>query len=150
MNLTVPIDGVRLESRQMFLDARGAVLHVLRADTPGFAGFGEIYASEINPGVVKGWKRHSRVTQQLVAPRGRVRFALHDDRASSPTNGASASCELGRPDAYALLVIPPMVWYGWKCLGSETALLINCASLPHDPAETEQRDVLEAMSTYAW
>src|SRR5688500_206386 len=62
MTLSAPIEGVRLEPRQTFLDGRGAVLHVLRRDTPGFAGFGEIYVSEINPGVMKGWKRHSRVT----------------------------------------------------------------------------------------
>ena len=150
MKLSTPVHGVRLEDRKVFLDSRGAVLHVLRADAPGFAGFGEIYASEINPGVMKGWKRHSRATQQLVAPRGRVRFAFHDDRLGSPTAGARASCELGRPDAYGMLFIPPMVWYGWKCLGTEPALLINCASLPHDPEESEQRDVLDAMTTYDW
>jgi dTDP-4-dehydrorhamnose 3,5-epimerase len=146
MTLTPAIAGIHLEPLRVIGDERGAVLHMLRADSPLFRAFGEIYFSEINPGVLKGWKRHRRATQHLAVPRGRVRFALHDERPDSPTRGATARCEIGRPDAYALLVIPPQVWYAWRCLGAEPALLVNCSDLPHDPGESEQRTDLEAVA----
>ena len=136
------IDGVIVRSLRVISDARGAVLHMLRSDAPGFAGFGEAYFSEILPGVTKAWKRHRRTTQQLAVPAGRVRFMLMDGREDSPTHGARMDVELGRPDAYRLLVIPPMVWYGWTCLGETPALVANCISEPFDAGESEQTDAL--------
>jgi dTDP-4-dehydrorhamnose 3,5-epimerase len=144
MMVSPRIEGLHLEPLRVLADARGAVLHMLRADSPLFHGFGEVYLSEINPGVMKGWKRHLRATQHLVVPRGRVRFGFHDDRAGSSTCGTTAHCDLGRPDAYALVVIPPYVWYAWRCLGDQPALLVNCSDLPHDASESEQRAELDA------
>ena len=118
-------------------DARGAVLHMLRADAGHFHGFGEVYFSETRPGMIKAWKRHQRQTQHLAVPIGRVEFVLADDRTTSPTRGTIARLILGRPDRYALLVIPPRLWYGWRALGDTTALIANCADLPHDPSESE-------------
>lgn len=149
MTLVPAIDGVRLVPLKVIEDTRGALLHVLRADSPLFSRFGEVYLSEINPGVTKGWKRHLRMTQHLAVPSGRVKLALHDDRPGSPTEGVTSSCELGRPDAYALLVVPPLVWYGWTCLSDRPALLVNCADLPHDPAESEIRTPA-GVESYVW
>jgi dTDP-4-dehydrorhamnose 3,5-epimerase len=143
------IDGVSLVPLKVIEDARGALLHMLRVDSPHFSRFGEVYLSEINPGVMKGWKRHLRMTQRLTVPVGRVKFVLHDDRPDSPTNGKTQSCEVGRPDAYALLVIPPLVWYGWSCLGDRPALLVNCADLPHDRAESEV-GTPPGLESYVW
>ncbi len=49
-----PIEGVMLTTLRQITDERGAVLHMLRADAPGFRGFGECYFSEIRPGVRQG------------------------------------------------------------------------------------------------
>src|SRR5437762_138642 len=59
------IAGVERHPLRVHQDARGAVLQMLRADSAAFDHFGEIYFSEINPGVVKAWKRHLRSTQRL-------------------------------------------------------------------------------------
>jgi dTDP-4-dehydrorhamnose 3,5-epimerase len=45
--------------------------------------------------------------------------------------------DLGRPVGYFRLTIPPMLHYGFQCLGDVPALLANCTDLPHDPAEGE-------------
>ena len=148
------IAGVELHPLGVRGDARGAVLHMLRADAPGFDRFGEIYFSEINAGVVKAWKRHLRTTQRIAVPAGRVRFVLVDDRSESTTRGAIVEHELGRPDAYALLVIPPLVWYGWKCLSAAPALVANCPNQPHDPAEQEHASEpalsIGGLAEYRW
>src|SRR5438128_1654836 len=64
---------------RIIADDRGAVLHMLRADSPFFTGFGEVYFSETRSGTVKPWKRHRRMTQRLAVPVGRMLFAILDN-----------------------------------------------------------------------
>lgn len=144
------IDGVRLYPLRVIEDARGAVLHMMRTDWPVFEGFGEVYFSEIRPGVLKAWKRHRRTTQHLVVPVGRVEFALHDDRRESPSRGRTERHQLGRPDAYHLFVIPPLVWYAWRCLSDHPALVANCIAEPHDPSAAEQSDHPAGLHGFVW
>lgn len=132
-----PIDGVMLTPLRQITDERGAVLHMLREDSPGFRRFGECYFSEIRPGVLKAWKRHLRQTQNLVVPAGRVRFVIVDTREQSPTRGRLQEVVLGRPDAYARLTIPPLLWYGFACLSETAALVANCADIAHEAGESE-------------
>jgi dTDP-4-dehydrorhamnose 3,5-epimerase len=136
-NGTPTIEGLALVPLRTIVDERGAVLHMLRTDAPDFRAFGECYFSEVNPGTVKGWKRHRRQTQNLAVPVGRVRFVLYDARVASVTRGVLNEVELGRPDAYARLHIPPMVFYGFICISDRPALVANCTDLPHDPDEGE-------------
>ena len=137
MSRTDEIAGVVYEPRRVIEDARGSVLHFLRADAPNFTTFGEVYFSEARPGAVKGWKRHHRQTQRYVVPVGRLRVVLYDDRERSPSRGVNAVWTLGRPDDYGLLTVPPLIWYAFAAHGDATALLANCADLPHDPNEAE-------------
>ena len=139
------IEGVLIEPLRVIADELGAVLHMLRSDSASFTRFGEIYFSEINPGAVKAWKRHRTMTQRLAVPVGRIRIVLYDDRPGSPTAGATLRHELGRPDAYALLTIPPGVWYGWESLSAQASLMANCADETHNPEEAEHVDVLTAL-----
>lgn len=142
--------GVTLRALREIGDARGAVLHMLRADSPEFRAFGEVYFSETRPGVIKAWKRHRRQTQCLAVPAGRVEFVLVDDRETSPTRGLTTRLELGRPDHYALLVVPPGLWYGWRAIGDVPALIANCADLMHDPADSETSDTPGTLEGFAW
>lgn len=145
-----PIEGVLITELREIGDRRGAVLHMLRADAPEFERFGECYFSELLPGAVKAWKRNRVQTQNLAVPVGRVRLVMYDDREASPTRGAVQVVDLGRPDAYRRVRVPPGLWYGFACLGSTPALLANCADLPHDPAGGEQRPVDDAAIPYVW
>lgn len=131
------IAGLRLTPLRQIEDARGAVLHMLRADSAEFRGFGECYFSQVTPGSIKAWKRHRLQSQNVAVPVGRVRFVVYDARETSSTRGRFDVVELGRPDAYARLCIPPMLYYGFACLGAVAALVANCTDVPHDPAESE-------------
>jgi dTDP-4-dehydrorhamnose 3,5-epimerase len=144
------IEGVALLPLKQIADERGAVLHMLRDDTDVFTRFGEVYFSEVLPGVVKAWKRHREMTQRLAVPSGRVRFVLYDQRDNSPSRGEFQELCLGRPDNYDLLCIPPGIWYGFQCLSKTPALIANCPDLHHDPAESEARDYRTAGFPYAW
>jgi dTDP-4-dehydrorhamnose 3,5-epimerase len=131
------IEGLLLTPLRVIADDRGAVLHMLRSDAPEFTRFGECYFSELKPAAIKAWKRHRAQTQNLAVPVGRVRVVIYDDRAGSRTRGQREVIELGRPDAYARLRIPPQLWYGFIGLGMTAALMANCADALHDPDESE-------------
>ena len=144
------IEGVAVTQLSELSDPRGSVLHMLRSDALEFTQFGECYFSEIVPGAVKAWRRHRAQTQNLAVPVGRVRMLIYDDRGGSPTRGQVKAVELGRPDAYVRLRIPPGLWYGFKCVGNTPALIVNCADLPHDPAESEVRSLDDPEMPSLW
>jgi dTDP-4-dehydrorhamnose 3,5-epimerase len=83
-------------------------------------------------------------------PIGRIRLVVFDDRPDSSTRGKVVVFDLGRPDAYRRVRIPPLVWYGFMALGDSPALVVNCADRPHDPAEGETRSANDSRIPYAW
>ena len=144
------IEGVTLTPLRQIGDKRGTVLHMLRSDDPEFSQFGECYFSEVMPGVVKAWKRHNAQTQNLTVPVGRIRLVIFDDREGSASKGQLQVLELGRPDAYVRLCIPPGLWYGFACLSETPALLANCTDWPHDPSEGDGRAEDDPGIPYNW
>jgi dTDP-4-dehydrorhamnose 3,5-epimerase len=150
MSIESQIAGVVIKELRQIGDGRGAVLHMMRCDASEFVSFGECYFSEVLPGAVKAWKRHRLQTQNLAVPVGRIRLAMFDDRAGSATNRSVQVIELGRPDAYVRVGIPPEVWYGFSCISETPALIANCADLPHDPSESETRPMTDATIPYSW
>lgn len=145
------IEGVRITQLRVIGDERGCVMQMMRADSPGFEGFGEVYFSVVRAGAVKAWKRHRLMVQNLAVPFGAVRLVIHDDRPGSASLGAVQEIVTGAgQQRYSLVRIPPMVWYGFKGLGVVDSLIANCASLPHDPDEVERLPEHAATIPYAW
>lgn len=144
------IKDVTLTELRQISDARGAVLHMLRADAADFGGFGECYFSEVLPGKVKAWKRHRVQTQNLAVPVGRVVMVVYDDRPQSQTAGAVDVRELGRPDAYLRVQIPPGLWYGFRCVSGSPAVIANCPDRPHDSGESDTRSPDDPRIPYRW
>ena len=132
----VLIDGVLLTPLQTKAHPKGDVLHALKRSAPGFTAFGEAYFSQILPGAVKGWKRHRRVTLNLVVPVGSIRFVVHDDRADSGTRGRFGEVTLGS-DCYARLTVSPGLWLAFAGLDIRPSLLLNIADEEHDPSEAD-------------
>lgn len=143
------IEGVEIRPLRQILDERGKVMHMLRASDPHFRAFGEIYFSAVHPGAVKAWHLHKRMVLNYAVPVGKVKLVLFDDRAESPTKGQTVELFLG-PDNYQLVTIPARVWNGFKGVGTETALVANCATIPHDPDEIERADPVTGGIPYDW
>lgn len=146
----LPIAGASSLTLKIIPTNGGPVLHMLRPDSPLFAGFGELYFSEVEPGAVKAWKQHTLQTQHFAVPVGQLKVVLYDDRPDSLTKGNLCEVFLGRPDNYKLLRIPPLVWYGFTAVSATPALVCNCADIPHDPTEGRRRDVEEMNIFYKW
>lgn len=144
------IEGVIVQPLKQISDPRGSVLHMMRKDSELFKQFGEVYFSEIHPGAIKAWKRHKEQTQNLTVPIQRIRLVIYDARPHSSTQGKVAEYELGRPNNYKLIQIPPMVWYGFQALDDQTALIANCADQPHNLEEAESLPSDSDQIPYQW
>ena len=130
------IAGVEISPLKKLTDERGSVMHMLKSKQPGeFLNVGEIYFSLVNPGFVKGWKYHKEISQQMVVPTGSIRIVLYDDRPESITKGAVQAIDFGDCN-YALLTIPPRIWYAFASKDGRLAIIANATSAPHRPEES--------------
>lgn len=128
------IDDLIIQELKQIVDERGKVLHMLKTDSPLFTNFGEIYFSIVNPGSIKAWKKHFKMTQHFAVPVGKIRLVIYDDRENSVSNKKLETLEIGE-DNYCLVRIPPLLWYGFKGVSPIPALIANCTDLPYNPDE---------------
>ncbi len=143
------IDGVKIVPLKKIPDERGTVMHMLKATDPHFTEFGEIYFSTVYPGVVKGWHLHSRMIINYAVPVGIIKLVLYDSRENSSTKGELMELFIGEEN-YVLVQVPVGVWNGFKGMGTKTAIVANCATIPHDPTQTTRLDPFDKSIPYDW
>ena len=143
------ITGVEIHPLKQIPDERGKVMHMLRCDDTWFEKFGEIYFSVVYPGVVKGWHLHKRMTLNYAVVSGMIKLVLYDDRGGSRTRAELQEIYTG-DDNYALIMIPPGIWNGFKGIGVKPAIVANCATDPHDPEEIVRLDPFSPNIPYNW
>ena len=130
------IEGIELTPLKIIPNELGDVLHGMKASETTYRGFGEAYFSTVKKSVVKGWKKHLRMTLNLVVPTGSIRFVAYDDRDESNTCGQFFEVKLSK-DNYYRLTSPPGIWLSFEGVGDGLNLLLNLASIEHDPTEVE-------------
>lgn len=131
------INGVIIKPLRTIPDERGRLMEILRCDDELFRGFGQIYLTSVYPGVVKAWHCHREQYDNFVVVRGMVKLALYDDRAGSATRGEVNEFFTG--DHNRLLIqIPPGVYHGFKCIGEEEALVLNCPDKPYNYQDPDE------------
>lgn len=144
------LEGVILESLNQLVDERGAVFHYLKKSNPFFESFGEAYFSKINGNIIKGWKYHERFSQYFSVPFGEIQIVIYDSRKDSSTYNQTNTYILNDSTKYSLLILPPQVWYSFKCLSPNFALLANIISEIHDPSETKSLPLNNLIIPYEW
>jgi dTDP-4-dehydrorhamnose 3,5-epimerase len=143
------MEGVSLHPLKQFTVPKGDVLHALKATDEGYAGFGEIYFSQVKAGEVKGWKRHNRMILNLVVVVGEIRFVLYDDRTDSETHGQFSEFVLSPATNYQRLTVSPGLWVAFQGMGKETSMLMNIIPEPHDSTETDNKALFEITYNFA-
>lgn len=130
------MDGPFLTPLKRIATPKGDVMHGLKASDPGYAGFGEAYFSLVNEGETKGWKRHFRMTLNLVCAAGRIRVVVREE-----AGGVVLDTQLSpdTPELYNRVTVPPGYFVAFKGLAGGSSMLLNVASIPHDPDEAETR-----------
>jgi len=116
----------------------GDVLHGIKRNDPGYVDFGEAYFSIVKNGAIKAWKRHLRMTLNLIVPVGSVHIVFMDE------SGVFREETVGE-ERYVRLTVPPGVWFGLHGLSTPYSLLMNVADIPHDSNEVERKAIGEIM-----
>lgn len=118
------IKDVIIKKLNRYTDERGWLTEIFRRDELNFTP-AMSYVSMTNPGVVRG--PHEHVSQSdcfvFLGP-GRFRLHLWDRRETSPTAGEAVAVEVGEGDP-TLVIVPPGVVHGYKCISDVPALSIN-------------------------
>ena len=93
----------------------------------GFDGFGEAYFSTINQGEIKGWKKHTKMTLNLVVVTGEIEFVIYN-------KSNFFNVKLSKKN-YQRLTVKPGLWLAFKGLSTEN-IMLNLASIEHNPDES--------------
>ena len=133
MGSVTDIPGVFLTSLKILTSPNGQVLRAWRHSEKGADTLAEAYFSRIDYQFTKGWKKHLKMTLNLVVCEGQVTFVLFDERRDQHL---IRKISLGPKIEYARLTVPPEVWVSSR--GDEGSnMLINFANFIHEPNEAE-------------
>ncbi len=143
------IDGVKIIPLKQIPDERGRIMHMLRSNDPHFEQFGEIYFSTAYPDVIKGWHEHTKQIQNYAVIHGMIKLVLYDNRKSSSTYKELMEIFIGE-DNYQLIRIPIGIINGYKVIGIKTAIVANCATIPHEAEEMLRYDPHGDTVPYSW
>jgi len=144
------IAGLKIKRLKQIIDKRGAVFHFIKKDDKEFFDFGEVYFSKINYNIIKGWKCHNRIIQNICVPYGHVKFVIYDNRVNSSTHGNIVEIELNSENNFQLLTLPSFVWYSFRGLSKEYSLICNLISETHDANESNTLPLENTIIPYIW
>ena len=113
----------------------GDVLHAMKSSDIGFSGYGEAYFSRVNSGAIKAWKRHSRMSMNLIVPVGTIKFVFHLETLTP--NSSYRIEEIGEFN-YARIMVPPGIIFGFQGMDKSSSVLLNISDIEHDPNEVER------------
>ena len=113
----------------------GDVLHALKSSDPSYAGFGEAYFSWISSGAIKAWKKHTKMTMNILVPLGAIKFVFCEIQDYEIKD---LRVEVISQSNYMRLTVPPGIWFGFQGLDSKPSLILNIANILHDPHEVER------------
>ena len=75
------MDGVTLTPLKQIYNPKGNIFHAMKKNDDGFDGFGEAYFSTVRKDDIKGWKKHTKMTLNLIVPVGTIEFVVYDENA---------------------------------------------------------------------
>ncbi len=130
--------GILLKKLNIIPNNKGDIYHGLKVTDDSFSGFGEAYFSRIKSGQTKGWKKHKKMTLNLIVPIGEVDFFIYDNRFKKQED-AFFKVTLSEIKYYRLTV-PPMLWLAFSGKSKLESLILNIANIEHDPLECINKD----------
>lgn len=133
---------VQLTDLKIISHPKGDLYHALKKSDSGFKNFGEAYFSSVKPGEIKGWKKHTQMTLNLIVILGEIQFVVFDEKTKKYQNYI-----LSRKN-YKRLTIPPGFWVAFKGLSQSENLLLNVADIEHQPTESMNMELHEI--SYEW
>lgn len=128
------MDKIILSPLNQIYNSKGSIFHVIKKSDDQFNGFGEAYFSFINKGEIKGWKKHKKMTLNLVVPFGEIEFIIYNE-----DNKKFFNTSLSKKN-YQRLTIREGLWVAFRGI-EENNILLNIANIEHDPSETINKNL---------
>jgi dTDP-4-dehydrorhamnose 3,5-epimerase len=128
------MDGVILTSLNQIHNPKGNIFHAMKKSDNGFNGFGEAYFSTIRKGNIKGWKKHTEMTLNLVVPVGKIEFVVYEENSKEFFNVSLSQSN------YKRLTVKPNLWVAFRGL-EKNNILLNLASIEHDAKEVKNMEL---------
>ena len=113
----------------------GEVLHALKSSEGEFHGFKEAYFSTIKKNKIKAWKRHLKMTMNLIVPIGSVKFIFYDRKGEN-----CKTIQIGEEN-YSRITVPPKIWFGFMGKSTKDSLILNISNIKHDEKEIERKPI---------
>lgn len=135
------MDGVILTLLKQIHHPKGNIFHAMKESDTGFDGFGEAYFSTVNQNDIKGWKKHTKMTLNLVVPIGEIEFVIYDEKRKE-----FFTTILSHKN-YQRLTVKPGLWMAFRGVGTYN-MLLNLANIEHDPSEAVNINLNEI--EYKW
>ena len=124
---------IKIKKLKQFKLEDGDVYHALKASESEYYGFKEAYFSTIKNNKIKAWKRHYKMTMNLIVPIGKVQFVFYDENKNLLKNLMIGD------ENYSRITVPPMIWFGFKGVSLNTSYILNISNEIHDPLEVERK-----------
>ena len=128
------MDHVTLTPLKIIHRDDGNILHAMKNSDYKYSGFGEAYFSTVLKGKIKGWKKHVKMTLNLVVPVGEIQFVIYNEKTRN------FCCHNLSQVNYKRLTIGPGLWVAFKGI-QEHNMLLNIASIEHDSSEAISLDI---------
>ncbi len=135
------MDGIILTPLKQIHNPKGDIFHAMKKSDNGFDGFGEAYFSTINKGDIKGWKKHTQMTLNLIVLVGEIEIVAYNEDTKEFFN-----VKLSQSN-YQRFTVGPNIWIAFRGIGEYNTLL-NLASIEHDPSESITQEISEI--NYVW
>ena len=130
---TSDLDLIKVVPLKTFKNDNGNVLHALKAREEEFNGFEEAYFSIIKKDKIKAWKRHLKMTMNLIVPIGSVLFVFYDRKGEN-----CKTIEIGEKNL-SRITVPPKIWFGFIGKSTKESLILNISNIIHDEKEIERK-----------
>ena len=145
------IDGVTIRKLKINVDERGRLTEILRSDDDIFRKFGQVYFTTAYPGAIKAWHYHKIQYDYFCTIKGMSKLVLYDSRKDSPTYQLINEFIAGEYNSI-LIMIPPLVYHGFKAISPEESIIINIPTEPynHDNPDEYRLDAHTDEIPYDW
>tara|TARA_B100000900_G_scaffold273328_1_gene233480 strand:- start:13 stop:369 length:357 start_codon:yes stop_codon:yes gene_type:complete len=101
-------------------NAKGNIVKFFNFDQKLLKKYGEIYFSEVKKNKFKGWKFHHKKNQVMTICSGIVEFSF-----KKKDSGKVKKIKLSYPKNLYAIYIPKNIFYSFKCLSKQKAIIIN-------------------------
>tara|TARA_S200000501_G_scaffold151000_1_gene142439 strand:+ start:483 stop:893 length:411 start_codon:yes stop_codon:yes gene_type:complete len=128
------MDEISIKNLSIINNKKGDILKGFLKSDNKTINVKEVYFSEINPKQIKAWKKHNKMTSNLIAVKGEIKIVIQKKDKSFVT-------EIISKKNYKMISIPPNFWFGFQCISTEAGMLVNISNEEHDDLESDQLDI---------